>query len=61
MDELFESIDRKVMDTINKSNISLPLLIKSQLEVYHDIPTYDPNEDKSNYFFFPLFNNIIYI
>jgi len=47
MDELFESIDRKVMDTINKSNISLPLLIKSQLEVYHDIPTYNPNNDKT--------------
>ncbi|ORX82193.1 hypothetical protein BCR32DRAFT_292822 [Anaeromyces robustus] len=45
LDELFETIDKSVMDTVNKSNISLPLLIKSQLEVYQDIPTSDPIKD----------------
>lgn len=48
LNELFESIDKTVMDTVNKNNITLPLLIKSQLEVYQDIPTYDPSKDKSN-------------
>ena len=45
LSEFFETIDRNVMETVNKSNISLPLLIKSQLEVYQDIPTYDPTKD----------------
>ncbi|KAL6636020.1 hypothetical protein U3516DRAFT_791405 [Neocallimastix sp. 'constans'] len=46
LNELFESIDKSVMDSVNKNNITLPLLIKTQLEVYQDIPTYDPSKDK---------------
>jgi len=49
LNELFESIDKTVMDTVNKSNITLPLLIKSQMEVYQDIPTYDPSKDINNH------------
>ncbi|ORX42088.1 hypothetical protein BCR36DRAFT_308599 [Piromyces finnis] len=45
LNEFFENFDKTIMDTVNKSNISLPLLIKSQLEVYQNIPTYDPNND----------------
>ncbi|OUM63357.1 hypothetical protein PIROE2DRAFT_10143 [Piromyces sp. E2] len=51
LSEFFENIDRTVMETVNKSNISLPLLIKSQLEVYQDIPTYDPTKDPKSKIF----------
>jgi len=46
LNELFESIDKSVMDSVNKNKITLPLLIKDQLEVYQDIPIDDPSKNK---------------
>jgi len=46
LNELFESIDKSVMDSVNKNKITLPLLIKNQLEVYQDIPIDDPSKNK---------------
>jgi len=45
-EELVERIDKKVLDTLSRSQNHLPWFLQAQLEVYHDIPTNPVDEGK---------------